>query len=349
VRIVALVLVLIGLGAAAAGAVDAVDAPAPSRNEIWRSIFARPSAPPGPGDLPERVALGHDLFRDTRLSSDSRGACVSCHDPDRSFTDGRRIGQGPRGEPLTRNVPALYNLAWARSFFWDGRAPTLEEQAKGPLLSPNELAGDFPGIVERLKSDPAMMLRFALAFPETPVVDEHVVDEHNVLAALAAYERSLVSGEARFDRWVAGDDAALSEHEMQGFAIFVGKGGCVACHGGWRFTDDDFHDVGVKSDDPGRGAVPGGTPGLPLFKTPSLREVDQTAPYMHDGSLATLADVVNHYAGDFVKRPSLAPTLVRDLQLTDDEKQSLIAFLRTLSSHSALDEISETTRPTPKK
>ena len=343
-RLAAFVLALMGLGAAAAGAVDAVTEEGPSRNEIWRAIFQRPSGLPGPSDVPERIALGHDLFRDTRLSSDNRGACVSCHDPDRSFTDGRRTGQGPRGETLTRNVPALYNLAWAKSFFWDGRAPTLEEQAKGPLLSPHELAADFPGIVARLKNDPAMVQRFALAFPKSPIVDEH-----NVLAALAAYERTLVSGEARFDRWVAGDDAALSEQELEGFAIFVGKGGCVACHGGWRFTDDDFHDAGVKGDDPGRGAVRGGTPGLPTFKTPSLREVDQTAPYMHDGSMATLADVVNHYAGGLEKRPSLAPTLVRDLQLTDDEKQSLIAFLHTLSSHSAVDEMSETTRPTPKK
>ncbi len=189
-----------------------------------------------------------------------------------------------------------------------------------------------------------MVERFARAFPDHPAISER-----NVLEALAAYERTLVSGETRFDRWVKGDDSALSEQEMRGFGIFVGKGGCVSCHGGWRFTDDNFHDVGLKSDDPGRSAVPGGAPGLPLFKTPSLREAEHTAPYMHDGSLATLADVVDHYTGGLVKRPSLATNLVRDLRLTDDEKQSLIAFLHTLSSNTAVDEITETTRPTPKK
>jgi cytochrome c peroxidase len=206
------------------------------------------------------------------------------------------------------------------------------------------LASDFTGIVGRLGSDPAMAERFARAFPDQPSVSER-----NVLKALASYERTLVTGETRFDRWVKGDESVLSDQELQGFGIFVGKGGCVSCHGGWRFTDDSFHDIGLKSDDPGRSAVPGGAPGLPQFKTPSLREVRHTAPYMHDGSLATLADVVDHYAGGLVIRPSLATNLVRDLRLTDDEKLSLIAFLDTLSSNTAQDEITETTRPTPKK
>jgi cytochrome c peroxidase len=333
---------VMGLAVLVAGAGEAANEPV-SRDDIWRAIFARPAAQPR--TIPsEQAALGYDLFRDTRLSSDGRGACVTCHNPERAFTDGRPKGMGPGGDELTRNVPALFNLAWAKSFFWDGRASTLEDQARGPILSPLELAGDFPGIVKRLSSDPTMVERFKRAFP-----DHAEISEPNVLEALSAYERTLVSGEARFDRWVKGDDNALSEEELRGFAIFVGKGGCVSCHGGWRFTDDNFHDVGLKSDDPGRSAVPGGAPGLPLFKTPSLREVDQTGPYMHDGSLSTLADVVDHYAGGLVKRPSLATNLVKDLRLTDDEKRSLIAFLHTLSSNTALDEITETTRPTPKK
>jgi cytochrome c peroxidase len=342
VRAVAKLAAVMCLAMLVAGAGEAAKEPA-SRDDVWRAIFARPTEPPRTVP-PEEAALGHDLFRDARLSSDGRGACVSCHDPDHAFTDGRAKGQGPRGDHLTRNVPSLFNLAWAKSFFWDGRAATLEDQARGPILAPAELASDFPGIVARLGNDPAMVERFARAFPDHPVISER-----NVLEALAAYEQTLVSGETRFDRWVKGDESALSQQEMRGFGIFVGKGGCVSCHGGWRFTDDNFHDVGLKSDDPGRSAVPGGAPGLPLFKTPSLREAQHTAPYMHDGSLATLADVVDHYTGGLVKRPSLATNLVRDLRLTDDEKESLIAFLHTLSSNTAVDEITETTRPTPKK
>ncbi len=251
---------------------------------------------------------------------------------------------GADGSILSRNAPALYDLAWASSFFWDGRAPTLEEQARVPILAPNELAGDFAVIGERLASDPVMTDRFTSVFPSEPVANEA-----NVLAALAAYERSLVSPETRFDKWVDGEDAALSDQEREGFAIFVGKGGCVSCHGGWRLTDDAFHDAGLPGNDIGRGALSKDGAGLPEFKTPSLREVARTAPYMHDGSLATLEDVVDHYSSGLVIRPSLAPTLVRDLKLTETEKASLVAFLKTLSSEQKSNTLDGTTRPMPKK
>lgn len=150
------------------------------------------------------------------------------------------------------------------------------------------------------------------------------------MKALAAYEASLVSPPTRFDRWVEGDDAALDATEKDGFAIFVGKGGCVSCHGGWRFTDDQFHDIGLLTDDPGRAGIATGNGGIAAFKTPGLRLVSKTGPYMHDGSKATLADVVQHYAGGLTVRPSLAPNVVRDLRLDARERAVLIAFLRTL-------------------
>lgn len=298
------------------------------RDAVWRAIFARP--PAAAEASPEervRIALGADLFRDVRLSGSGRASCASCHDPAHAFTDGRRTAQGPAGAVLARNTPALYDLAWATAFFWDGRASSLAEQARVPILAADELAGDFRAITRRLEADPAMRTRFAAAFPGTDGVTEDAV-----LAALAAYERSLASPETRFDRWVAGDDSALDPEERQGFAIFVGKGGCVACHGGWRLTDGGFHDIGLAAGDPGRGAVPSGTPGLAQFKTPSLREVARTAPYMHDGALATLDDVVRHYAGGVIRRPSLAPAIVPDLALTAAERAALVAFLHTLSS-----------------
>ncbi len=140
--------------------------------------------------------------------------------------------------------------------------------------------------------------------------------------------RSLVSPPTRFDAWIDGDAQALRPAEVRGFGLFVGKAGCVLCHVGWRFTDDRFHDIGLKSTDGGRGGVPGGTPGLSAFKTPGLRELAHTAPYMHDGSLATLQAVVGHYAGGFVARPSLAAHINRKLRLSAQEKADLIAFLR---------------------
>lgn len=332
-----------GLWAAGVGRAGTADAPV-ARDAVWRAIFARPPLAAPTAEEAARIALGADLFRDGRLSASGSASCTTCHIPDRAFTDGRRTAVGPAGAVLPRNVPALYNLAWATSFFWDGRAKTLAEQAKGPLLAPDELGGDFPTLARRLSDDAAMRARFAAAFPPAGAVTEDTV-----LAALAAYVASLVSPETRFDRWVAGDDRALDEEQQRGFDIFVGKGGCVSCHGGWRFTDDGFHDIGLDSGDLGRGALAPDAPGLPAFKTPSLREAVHTAPYMHDGSLATLEDVVAHYAGRLIRRPSLAPTIVRDLELSPAERRALVAFLRTLSSVPESHATAGTMRPMPKK
>lgn len=313
-----------------------------SREAVWRAIFARPHEQPSFD--PVKAALGRDLFTDVRLSGAGHASCASCHDPDRAFTDGRKTAVGPGGAVLARNAPALYNLAWATSFFWDGRAASLADQAKFPILAPDELAGNFQVIASRLADDPAMRERFEAAFPGAAGVSET-----SILDALAAYEQSLVSPQTRFDQWVDGDEAALTGEEARGFDIFVGKGGCVSCHGGWRLTDDAFHDIGISGKDLGRGSLASGAAGLPEFKTPSLREVARTAPYMHDGSLARLEDVVDHYSDGLLVRPSLAPTVVRDLKLTKDEKAALVAFLKTLSSEQKSHTPDETTRPMLKK
>lgn len=297
-----------------------------SRDAIWRSIFARPAPAQASAPLDgKRRALGAELFRDTRLSGSGTRACSTCHQPERAFTDGRARAAGADGTPLQRNTPHLWNLNDATSFYWDGREATLESQARVPMLTPNELGADLSKTVALLSADADIARAFAMAFPDDPVVSEG-----NMIAALAAYERALISPKTQFDSWVEGDDNALSDEERRGFAIFVGKGGCVSCHGGWRMTDDQFHDIGLPGDDPGRSAVPGGVQGIAAFKTPGLRQVSKTAPFMHDGSLARLEDVVAHYAGNMRQRPSLAPNLVRDLKLDAAERAALIAFLKTL-------------------
>jgi cytochrome c peroxidase len=219
-------------------------------------------------------------------------------------------------------------MAWGLSWFWDGRAASLEAQALGPIEHKREMAGDWKQVIETLASDPQMSRSFAAAFPEDPAVTRA-----NLLKALAAFERTLVSPETRFDQWVKGDDGALEPDELAGFSLFVGKAGCVSCHQGWRFTDEAFHDIGLPGEDEGRGPILGIDAARHAFKTPSLRERVWTAPYMHDGSLATFEDVVDHYADRVVKRPTLSADLPQGIALGATERAQLVAFLNTLSSN----------------
>jgi len=329
----ALLLVLAGALLSLARAQNAKPEQALRVEHAWQALFKRDVEPPAPPDnplSPAKVALGARLFSDPRLSGDGRRSCASCHRPERAFSDGRRRAQGKNGEALSRNTPALFNLAWSSAYFWDGRAPSLEAQVVMPIVAADEMGGDWSQILRRLNGDAALSAAFQAAFPgQTRIL------EASVAQALATYVRSLVSQRTRFDAWIEGDGHALKDNEVRGFRLFTGKAGCVLCHVGWRFTDDRFHDIGLASRDMGRGLVAGGTPGLPAFKTPSLREVAHTAPYMHDGSRATLLAVLKHYAGGLRKRPSLAPSLQKSLTLTRAEKADLIAFLGTLSSPGA--------------
>ena len=293
-------------------------------------MFKRPAEIPFPPDnplTPEKVALGATLFTDPRLSGNSDRSCASCHRPARAFTDGRRRARAHAGTPLQRNTPSLWNLAWGKSFSWDGRASSLEAQVQIPIAAADEMAGDWPTILRRLEADAGLAARFAAAFPQEPAVSQT-----NIAKALASYVRSLVSPPTRFDAWIAGDPHALRPAEVRGFGLFTGKAACVLCHAGWRFTDDRFHDIGLAGKDRGQGAVIEGAPVLIAFKTPGLREAAHTAPYMHDGSRPTLAAVLGHYGGGFAARPSLAPHMNRALRLSAREKSDLIAFLRTLSN-----------------
>ena len=308
-------------------------------SQVWQTIFARPDfslegAIPSPPDnplTPAKVTLGRALFSDPRLSGEKDRACSSCHIPARNFTDGLERACARDGSNLPRNTPSVLNLAWATSLFWDGRSPSLEAQARVPIEHPRELAGDLATAARRLNAAPTMKAKFAAAFPDlggaTPTA---------ILQALASYERSLVSPPTRFDRWIAGENGAITRREYRGFRLFVGRAGCLACHGGWRLTDDRLHDIGLKlSGDLGRGSLPQTSTNqtltkVPAFKTPSLRGVSKTAPYMHDGSKPTLADVLRHYATGIEDRSSLAIQLRHRRKLSVEEREDLLAFLLTL-------------------
>jgi cytochrome c peroxidase len=308
----------------------AADTPAPLDVEHWRKVFARPDHTPTPADnpaTPERIALGVKLFEETRLSGSGDVACSSCHQADLAFSDGVDRHIGHDGQPLDRRTPPLWNMAWGLSFFWDGRASSLEAQAMVPIENEREMAGNLQTALRELSADLEMRKLFAKAFPDDPAVTET-----NLAKALAAFQRTLVSPETRFDKWVQGDGKALEPDELAGFSLFVGKAGCVACHRGWRFTDESFHDIGLASEDKGRGPVLGLRAADHAFKTPSLRERVWSAPYMHDGSLATFDDVVSHYAERVVKRPTLSADLPQRIELSATERAQLVAFLNTLSS-----------------
>ncbi len=284
----------------------------------------RAEAPADGGWTKERAALGKRLFFEPRLSKDGEVSCASCHDPARAFTDGKPLAVGVAGARGARNSPTLVNRALGRSQFWDGRAATLEAQALGPIDNPVEMGLPLAEAVRRLSADPSYARDFRRAFGGK-------VTAARLGAALAAYERTLWSVDAPFDRFLAGDAEALSPAAQRGLELFGGKARCGDCHAGVNFTDEGFHVLGVGGEgEPGRAQVTHAPADRGAFKTPTLREVARTAPYLHDGSLATLAEVIDLYDRGGVPHPNLDPKL-HPLGLTAAEKADLLAFLEALS------------------
>jgi cytochrome c peroxidase len=285
-------------------------------------------AVPVPADNPQdeaKIALGRRLFFETRLSRDRTQSCASCHDPHKGFTDGLPRGHGFEGRELPRNSPTILNAAYNATLFWDGRADSLEAQAQGPMLSAAEMNLTAEEVAARLAEVPEYRERFRQVFGAAPSLATAV-------RALAAYERTLVTGDSRFDRYLRGNKEALSAAEKRGLIVFIGKGTCTECHRGPSLTDERFHRIGLPAagGDPGRYAVTARDADRACFKTPSLRNVALTAPYMHDGRLATLADVVEFYDKGAGHVAGQSP-LIDDLELTAQEKDDLLAFLETLT------------------
>jgi cytochrome c peroxidase len=292
--------------------------------------FARPKIIPYPADnqyLKDKELLGKSLFFDPRLSGSNSISCATCHSPSFSWSNGLRRGIGHGHKELGRRSPTIINMAWSDRFFWDGRASSLEEQALGPMFAAGEMHGNPKAAVKTVSELEDYKSLFAKAFPNEPITSELIAK------AIATYERGIISGEASFDKYIAGETNAISLLAIQGFKLFTGKAKCVACHSGWSFTDGSFHDIGIKSNDIGRGKF---LPRLALmqhaFKTPTLRNVELRRPYMHDGSEATLESVVDLYdKGGAVKRGSVAAEIT-PLDLTKDEKTALVEFMKSLTS-----------------
>lgn len=244
-------------------------------------------------NTPEKAELGRLLFFDPVLSANNDLACASCHQPDLGFSDGRATAVGATGIELPRNTMGLWNVAYATRLFWDGRAATLEDQATVPLTHPDEMGvGDVGGMVTELQAIPEYVERFSTAFG----AGAEAITADNVNRALAAFQRTLISNNSPFDQYAAGNFDALTAQQRRGLTLFrSGATRCFECHTAPIFASDTFRMIGVPSDDPGRSAVAGDAQ-TGAFRVPSLRNVALSAPYMHNGSLATLEEVVDFYA-----------------------------------------------------
>ncbi|HQU31272.1 MAG TPA: cytochrome c peroxidase [Candidatus Brocadia sapporoensis] len=306
----------------------------------------------------EKIALGRNLYFDKRLSADDTISCATCHDPQKGFADGRAVAVGIKGQKGPRNSPTVLNAAFFDTQFWDGRALTLEDQAKQPIINPKEMGmPSHDALVEKISNIPGYRTSFKTVFGTDKITIDHIV------TAIASFERTLISFNAPFDRFIAGKNDAISDSAQRGWKLFQGKARCITCHEFNRsypfFTNNKFHNVGVamKGEDFGslarKAASSGADPSLlaqeeasaelgrylvtkepkdiGAFKTSGLRNIALTAPYMHDGSELALESVIEFYNKGGVSNPNLDGG-IRPLNLTEDEKKDLVEFMKSLTS-----------------
>src|SRR3954447_19398484 len=332
---------------AACGWVNAHVPTAPNNANLEADNPVRPlPAPPlGIDDLPsppapERVRLGRWLFFDRRLSADGTVSCATCHVPERAFSNGTRFGRGVGGHAGARKTPSFINVAQVvvpNRFGWDGHATSLEEQSLLPVANPIEMGSTASRMVRTLSRTSGYPAYFEQAFGSRAITPERVA------SALADYERTRMSGNSAWDRWQRGDARALSRSARRGWDLFTGDAQCSRCHYGPNLTDGAFHNLGLgwgapsaRYTDDGGGAIRGRPPDRGAFKTPTLRHVDRHPPYMHDGSLATLRDVVLFYERGGVQNPHL-DTQIRPLHLSPGDIEALVDFLGSLNGEGFMD------------
>ncbi len=277
---------------------------------------------------PAKAELGRYLYFDPRLSADGTVACATCHDPRRGFTDCAAVSTGIKGQRGNRSAPTVINRAYSLAQFWDGRAGTLEEQAKGPIANPIEMGNKHDAMVATLGKIQGYRGHFKKAFGS----EEITVDR--VAQAIATFERTILSGNSSYDRYKAGNTKAMTAAQVRGMHVFFDKAKCDSCHEGINFTLNAYANLGVGTDKPepdvGRFAVTKDPADWGAFKTPTLRDIAKTAPYMHDGSLANLYQVVNYYDKGGVPNKNLSEK-IKPLRLTEHEKEDLVAFLNALT------------------
>lgn len=277
---------------------------------------------------PARAELGKILFFDGRLSADGVVSCAFCHDPDHAFSGSTPLSTGVNGKLGKRHAPTLINRAWGKSQFWDGRAPTLESQVIVPVTDPDEMGMTADMVVQRIRGIKGYAPLFAAAF------GDDTADFERIAKAIATFERTIVSANSPYDRYLAGDKSALTKQQKDGLDFFNKKGECAECHSGANFTDEKFANVGIGMDqtypDPGREAFTKKRGDWGKFKVPTLRDLARRAPYMHDGSVKTLGEVVDLYAKGGLPNPHL-DTRLTPFYLDEETKQGLLAFLDSLN------------------
>jgi len=301
---------------------------------------------PIPDDNPQtpmKVKLGERLYFDPKLSVDGTISCASCHHPSLGFADGQMTSDGVNAQVGGRNAPTVYNSAYYATQFWDGRAMTLEDQARGPVMNPIEMANTWENVVAYLKTDTTYQRMFRQVFGGS-------ITEDNAVKAIASYERTVVTWDSDYDRFIAGDTSAMTMDEVAGMDLFFGKAECANCHKAPLFFEDAFGNIGVPQVkdmdhfandgedvslaglDLGRYYVTHNADDLGDFKTPGLRNIELTAPYMHNGIFATLEDVIAHYNSvPMTPVGELDEDLPTDLDMTEEEQMQLVAFLKALT------------------
>lgn len=298
------------------------------------------SLPPAPADNPstvEKAKLGRKLFFDPILSNDGTVSCASCHQPSHGFASPDSVAVGIGGKKGTRNAPSILNRAFGKHFSWDGRDASLEQQVMGPLTNELELGGDVDTVLANLRKDAGYVESFNDVFGKSDTTAGSITTE-NIAKAIACFERTLNTGNSKVDRFRASEYEALSKEARQGMWIFESRGGCWKCHSGPNLSDEDFHNTGVQFGKPnrdlGRMEATKQDKDKFMFKTPSLRDIEYSAPYMHDGSVKTLREVVEFYNKGGAPDDPLLDDKMKPLNLTDEEVGFLVEFLKALSGDS---------------
>jgi cytochrome c peroxidase len=286
-----------------------------------------PPIPPGNPQTTLKIQLGKQLYFDTRLSKDNTISCATCHDPAMGWSDAGPTSSGINSQKGGRRAPPVSNAAYLPLQFWDGRAPSLEEQAKGPIQNPIEMGNTHDAMLRTVGDIPGYVDEFKTVFGPGAITTDHVAQ------AIAAFERTVVTTDSPFDRFVRGEEDALTDQEKWGLEIFNGKGHCTACHWGGNFTDGRFHNIGVREGNPakpdlGRFEITKNAGDRGAFKTPTVRDAALRAPYLHDGSEKSLESLVELYNnGGGADATNIDPLIV-PLSLSNAEKAALVAFMR---------------------